>query len=92
MALSAADKEFYEEKLSIKGMYWLVGATMIGGSIAWPVLLYIQDSQNGLAQVWNFSIATKWSMIGLMVGSMVGVFMYLFFKFLLAMEWLPSRR
>ena len=92
MALSAQDKAFYEEKLSLKNLYYLLGATIIMGGVLWPVFLYFQDVSDGLTARWTLSVAFDWSMIGMMLGSVVGVLMYLFFKFLLSMEWLPSRR
>ena len=92
MALSKEDQAFYEKKLGLNTFGYLFGATVLIGGIMWPLLLYIQDSSSGLASQWTLSVAFDWSMIGLMVGSIVGIFMYLFFKFLLSMGWLPSRR
>jgi hypothetical protein len=92
MALSKQDQAFYEEKLGLKTFSYLFGATIFVGAVMWPLLLYIQDSSSGLASQWTFNVAFDWSMIGLMIGSIVAVAMYLAFKFLLSMGWLPSRR
>ena len=92
MALSARDKEFYEEKLSIKNFYYLLGVTIIIGGFLWPILFYVQDLMSGLSARWTFNVAFDWSMIGMMLGTLVSTVMYLGFKFLLSMEWLPSRR
>ena len=92
MALSKQDRAFYEEKLGFKTIGYLFGATMLIGGVMWPLLLFIQDYAAGLASRWTFNVAFDWSMIGLMVGSIVAAMMYLAFKFLLAMGWLPSRR
>ena len=92
MALSAQDKAFYEEKLSMKNLYYLMGATIAMGGVMWPLLLYIQDVSDGVAARWTLNVALDWSIIGMLLGSVVGVLMYLAFKFLLSMEWLPSRR
>ena len=92
MALSKSDKEFYEEKLSLKNCYYLIGVTVLMGAIAWPLLNYVDDVQAGLTARWNASIVIDWALIGASLGSIVAAVMYLGFKFLLSMEWLPSRR
>jgi hypothetical protein len=92
MALTKRDKEFYEEKLSLKNFYYLIGVTIVMGGIMWPVLLYIQDAQAGLSARWSASVAIDWGLVGASLGSVVASVMYLGFKFLLSMEWLPSRR
>jgi len=92
MSLSKEDQAFYEEKLGVKTFSYLFGATALVGGVMWPLLRYIQDSSSGLSSQWTFNVAFDWSMIGFMVGSMVAVVMYLTFKFLLSMGWLPSRR
>jgi len=92
MALSKQDQAFYEEKLGLKTFSYLFGATVLIGAVMWPVLVYIQDLSSGLASQWTFSIVFDWAMIGFMIGSIVAVVMYLGFKFLLSMGWLPSRR
>jgi hypothetical protein len=92
MALSVSDKAYYEEKLSLKNFYYLLGVTIIMAGIVWPLLLFVQDALSGLSSRWNLSIAMDWSMIGMMLGTIVSLLMYLGFKFLLSMGWLPSRR
>jgi hypothetical protein len=92
MALSKNDRAFYEEKLGYKTIGYLFGATMLIGGVMWPLLLFIQDWTTGLAGRWTFNVAFDWSMIGLMLGAVVAAVMFLLFKFLLAMGWLPSRR
>jgi hypothetical protein len=92
MALSKQDQAFYQEKLGLKTFSHLFASTVVIGAVLWPLLLYIQDSSSGLAGQWTFGVAFDWSMIGFMIGSVVAVVMYLVFKFLLTMGWLPSRR
>lgn len=92
MALSKQDQAFYEEKLGLKTFGYLFGATVMIGAVMWPLLLYIQDLSSGAASQWTFNVAFDWSMIGFMLGTVVAVVMYLAFKFLLSMGWLPSRR
>ncbi len=76
----------------MKSLGYLFGATTLMGAIGWPVLFFVQDAANGLAGRWTVMIALSWSAIGFMLGAVVAVFMYLGFKFLLEMGWLPSRR
>jgi hypothetical protein len=92
MPLSPQDQAFYEEKLSMKNLYYLFGATILMGAIVWPALMYLQDASSGLGARWTLSIAFDWSLIGMMLGSVVSVVMFLGFKFLLTMGWLPARR
>ena len=92
MPLSPSDKEYYEEKLSLKNTYYLLGITILMGGILWPLFLFLQDLASGLASRWDFSVLFDWAMIGMMLGSVVATVMYLGFKFLLSMEWLPPRR
>jgi hypothetical protein len=92
MALSKQDHAFYEEKLSLKTFGYLFGATVLVGAISWPLLIYIQDLSMGQAADWTLNMAFDLSVMGFLLGSVVAVFMYLFFKFLLEMGWLPSRR
>ena len=89
MALSKQDRAFYEEKLGWKSLGYLFAGTTLVGTLGCPLLRYMQDASDGL---WNFNIALDWAMIGFMLGTIVSVFVYLGFKFFLAMEWLPSRR
>jgi hypothetical protein len=92
MPLSPSDKAFYQDKLSLKNLYYVIGVTMLVGGIGTPSLLFVQDWMYGLAGRWTTHIAFDWFLIGIMIGSMVAVLMYLGFKFLLSMEWLPQRR
>ena len=57
MALSASDKAYYEEKLSLRNFYYLLGVTIIMAGIFWPLLLYVQDVMSGLSSRWNLSVA-----------------------------------
>lgn len=92
MALSKQDQAFYEEKLSWKSVGYLIGATALIGAIMWPTLLYMQDWSIGQAKSWTMNIAYDLAVMGFLLGTVVAVVMYLAFKFLLSMGWLPSRR
>ena len=92
MALSKQDQAFYEEKLNYKSIGYLFGATTLVGAIAWPTLLYIQDWSAGQTSTWSVNMVYKLAVIGFLLGSVVAVVMYLAFKALLQMGWLPSRR
>lgn len=86
MALSKKDQEFYEEKLSYKSIGFLFGATGLIGAILFPATIYISFGEPISA-----NIATNLAIEGFLLGTMVAAAMYLAFKFLLAMGWLPSR-
>jgi len=92
MALSKQDQEFYEEKLNYKAIYYLFGYTCVVGAIAAPSLMFLADWSAGQGGTWTFSMVEKVAVIGGLLGSVVAVVMYLAFKFLLQMGWLPSRR
>jgi ABC-type antimicrobial peptide transport system permease subunit len=92
MALSKQDKQFYEEKLSYKSIGYLFGATTFIGAVMWPLLLYFQDWSSGQTNLWSINVAFNLAVIGFLLGCVVAVVMYLAFKFLLEMGWLPSRR
>jgi hypothetical protein len=92
MALSKQDQAFYEEKLGWKSFGFLLLVTAVFGAIMWPSLWFLQDWSAGQASKWTSSIVTDLALMGFMLGSTTAVFMYLGFKFLLSMEWLPSRR
>ena len=61
------------------------------GAIAWPGLIYLQDLSIGQTSQWTFNVAWDLAVMGFLLGSVVAVVLYLFFKFLLEMGWLPSR-
>ncbi len=92
MALSQQDKLFYAEKLGWKSFGILFSATVIIGSIAWPLVIYLQDWSDGQTEKWNGTVVYNLAVMGFLLGTVVSVVMYLAFKFLLEMEWLPSRR
>jgi hypothetical protein len=92
MALSKLDQAFYEEKLSYKSIGYLFASTTIIGAVSWPLLLYIQDWSMGQTSKWSANVVFDLAVMGFLLGSVVAVVMYLAFKFLLAMGWLPSRR
>jgi hypothetical protein len=91
MALSKRDQEFYEEKLNYKSIGYLFGATTLLGAISWPLLLFLQDWSMGQTGLWSMKVAWNLAVMGFLLGSVVAVVMYLAFKFLLQMGWLPSR-
>jgi hypothetical protein len=91
MALSKQDQAFYEEKLSYKYIGYLFASTTVVGAIACPVILYIQDWSDGQTSKWTFHVVSNLATEGFLLGSVVAVVMYLAFKFLLEMGWLPSR-
>jgi hypothetical protein len=92
MALSKRDQDFYEEKLGWKSVGYLMLATAIVGAFSWPTLLYIQDWSIGQTKSWTLNVAYDLAVMGFLLGTVVATVMYLAFKFLLAMGWLPSRR
>ena len=92
MALSKQDQAFYEEKLGWKSFGILFGATAIIGAIMWPLLLYIQDWSVGQTGKWSTNVVYDLAVMGFLLGTVVSVVMYLAFKFLLTMGWLPKRR
>jgi hypothetical protein len=92
MALSKQDQAFYEEKLGWKMIGYLFGSTTLIGAVMWPLCIYLQDWSIGQTGLWSVNVAYKLAVMGFLVGNIVSVVMYLGFKFLLAMGWLPSRR
>jgi hypothetical protein len=92
MPLSKKDQEFYEEKLSVKSTGYLILFTSAFGAILVPVALFIQDAAAGQASTWTSKIVVNLAVEGFLLGCIVAVVMYLGFKFLLQMGWLPSRR
>ena len=92
MALSKLDQAFYEEKLSWKSFGYMLGATVIIGAVMWPTLLFVQDWSVGQTSKWSIDVILRLSFMGFLLGMVVSVVMYLGFKFLLQMGWLPSRR
>ncbi|HEY0258168.1 MAG TPA: hypothetical protein VGC39_12040 [Candidatus Methylacidiphilales bacterium] len=92
MALSKHDQDFYEEKLGLKSFGFLFAATAVIGAVMWPGLLYLQDWSIGQTSSWSFNVAYNLAVMGFLLGTVVAVLMFLAFKFLLSMGWLPSRR
>jgi hypothetical protein len=92
MALSKQDQAFYEEKLNYKSMGYLFGATTLVGAVSWPLLIYLQDWSDGQTSKWSANVVYDLAVMGFLLGSVVAVLLYLAFKFLLQMGWLPSRR
>jgi len=92
MALSKQDQAFYEEKLGWKTIGYLFAATTIIGAIICPLFLYIQDWSIGQTSKWSVNVVYDLAVMGFLLGTVVSVVMYLAFKFLLSMGWLPSRR
>ena len=92
MALSKKDQEFYEEKLNFKSIGYLFGMTTLVGAVMLPVLAFFQDWSIGQASTWTAQIVYKLAVMGFLLGSVVAVIMYLVFKCLLQIGWLPSRR
>ena len=92
MALSKSDQEFYEEKLSMKSVGYLFLYTTMVGTIIMPGALYLMDAASGTASKWTVTIAVNLATEGFLLGCIVAVVMYLAFKFLLQMGWLPSPR
>jgi len=92
MALSKQDQAFYEEKLSYKSIYYLFGTTCFMGAVAAPTILFLADWSSGQGGTWSIDVFYKIAVEGFLLGSVVAVVLYLAFKFLLEMGWLPSRR
>jgi hypothetical protein len=91
MALSKRDQAFYEEKLGWKSFGYLFAATAIIGAIMWPLLIYLQDWSAGQTSKWSLNVVYDLAVMGFLLGTVVAVLMYLAFKFLLSMGWLPAR-
>ena len=92
MALSKKDQEFYEDKLSLKWAGYMLLYTAVVGTIGLPLALYLQDVMAGTTGKWSFVVAMNLAEMGFMLGIVVAVIMYLGFKLLLQLGWLPSRR
>jgi len=91
MALSKKDQEFYEEKLSLKMAGYLFLYTALVGAVAVPAVLYMQDASVGQTRAWSFDMVIKLAEEGAMFGCIIAMIMYLAFKLLLQIGWLPSR-
>jgi hypothetical protein len=87
MALSKQDQNFYEEKLSYKSIGYLFGSTCLLGTLLFPIVTYFSVGDKMTANT-AYDLAIE----GFLLGSVVAFVMYMAFKFLLAMGWLPSRR
>jgi hypothetical protein len=91
MALSKKDQQFYEDKLSMKWAGYLFLYTAIVGAIGVPAALYLQDAAAGTTKTWSSHVVVNLAEMGFMLGIVVAVIMYLGFKLLLQLGWLPSR-
>jgi hypothetical protein len=89
MALSKQDQAFYEEKLGYKTIYFLFGWTCVTGAVLFPAVTYMQV---GDTKTFTTSVACDLAIEGFLLGSVVAAVLYLAFKFLLSMGWLPSRQ
>jgi hypothetical protein len=89
MALSKADQEFYEEKLSYKSVGYLFGSTCLLGTLSFPAVTFFQV---GDTKTFTANVAYDLAIEGFLLGTVVAFAMYMAFKFLLSMGWLPSRR
>jgi hypothetical protein len=92
MALSKQDQLFYQEKLGWKSYGILFLATTVIGAIMWPSLLYLQDWSMGQTSKWSTNVVYDLAVMGFLLGMVVSTVMYLGFKFLLQMGWLPKPR
>ena len=92
MALSPQDQAYYEEKLGVKGFIPFFVATVLIGSVIWPLMLYLMDLSAGSTSAWTGKVVGNLMIMGFMLGSVVSVVMNLIFRFLLWIGWLPSRR
>ncbi len=92
MPLSKQDQEFYEKKLSLGSFGYLMFATSALGAVLFPIVLYYQDWSTGNTGKWSGNLVLNVAVEGFLLGTVVSVVMYLGFKFLLEMGWLPSRR
>jgi hypothetical protein len=91
MALSKQDQAYYQEKLGYKYIAYLFATTSIVGAIAFPSLFYFQDWMDGQTGKWSSHVVSNLATEGFLIGSVFAVGMYLLFKFLLEMGWLPRR-
>ncbi len=92
MALSKKDQEFYEDKLSVKWAGFLFLYTALVGAVGFPGAAYLEDAKAGMTGMWTVRILTNLVAEGFLLGIVVAVTMYLAFKLLLQLGWLPSRR
>jgi hypothetical protein len=92
MALTPEDRAFYEEKLGLKGLLYLLIATVLVGAIAWPLLFYVQDYSTGQTSKWSFLVVRDFAFTGAMFGSILAAIMFAAARFYLWMGWLPRRR
>jgi hypothetical protein len=92
MALSPEDRGYYERKLELSSFKNVVGVIVGCGTLAFPLLMFIQDVAIGKTEKWGVQVVVNLSFMGFMLGFMTSVAIYLIFKFLLEMGWLPSRR
>jgi fumarate reductase subunit D len=92
MALSKKDQAFYEEKLGWKAFGYLFAATTIIGAVMCPLILFAQDWSDGQTSKWSANMVWDLAVMGFMLGTVVAAVMYVAFKCLLALGWLPSRR
>ena len=92
MALSPQDEAYYREKLGWKGFVYLFVWTVVIGAVVWPLFLFGQDWLAGQAAHWTLQDVLALAGWGFMLGMIVSVIMYLFFRVFLAQGWLPRRR
>ena len=92
MALSPLDHAYYKEKLGWKTFLYLFLATVIMGSVIWPLMLFWSDWATGHAGEWTLSIAWNMALANIPLAMVVSTVMWLIAQFYLWMGWLPARR
>jgi len=92
MALSTLDRAYYKEKLGWKTLLYLFLATVVMGSVIWPLMLFLSDWSSGHADEWTWEIAWKMAATNIPLATVISTIMWLIAQFYLWMGWLPSRR
>jgi len=92
MALSPQDRAFYKEKLGWKALIYLLVATIIMGSVIWPLMLFLLDWSAGQGGKWTLAIAWNMAIANFPLALVVSAIMWSIAQFYLYMGWLPSRR
>jgi hypothetical protein len=78
--------------LNPRSLCFLFLYTSLTGMILMPAAIYLQDASAGQTSELTGHVVLNLAVEGFLLGSVVAVVMFLAFKFLLQMGWLPSRK